>query len=222
MPHSVDQHSAAKVPFCVCTPDVIRLIHYGYIASSPDIPRTAFSIRLLQFHDFLWQSAVVSASSFVQALSRFLETRSSTPLYARGSKYRKRNLRVPFSHSVDLFARIQVLQKKIIDDGLEHASTDQWANKCPRCFGPREHEVKADAQEPDFIIALDGNFQQRHYAYASKDNPPESKYPSSFIPPSKIINIANTFAATDTSAVGIDVRCSFCHSPNVTYIKLIA
>jgi hypothetical protein len=62
-------------------------------------------------------------------------------------------------------------------------------------------------------MALDGNFQQRHYAYASKDNPPESKYPHAFIPPSRIVADAVTFAATDSAAEGIDVSdlCSKNH-----------
>ncbi|PLW38044.1 hypothetical protein PCANC_14574 [Puccinia coronata f. sp. avenae] len=60
-------------------------------------------------------------------------------------------------------------------------------------------------------MALDGNFQQRHYAYASKDNPPESKYPHAFIPPSRIVANAVTFAATDSAAEGIDPPCADSH-----------
>ncbi|KAA1116602.1 hypothetical protein PGT21_020063 [Puccinia graminis f. sp. tritici] len=152
---------------------VVRLIHYGYIASSPDVPRTAFSIRLLEFHDCIWKTAVVSTTSFVQALSTFLSQRNTAPIYARGSNYRKRNLR------------------------------------CPRCFGPSEHENKSDPNEPTVIIALDGNFQQRHYAYASKDNPSENNYPHRFLQPSNITSIANSFEATEASAVGIDASGSF-------------
>ncbi|PLW37970.1 hypothetical protein PCASD_10036 [Puccinia coronata f. sp. avenae] len=60
-------------------------------------------------------------------------------------------------------------------------------------------------------MALDGNFQQRHYAYASKDNPPEDRYPQAFIPPSKIAANAVTFTATDSAAQGIDPPCSDSH-----------
>ncbi|PLW33843.1 hypothetical protein PCASD_15868 [Puccinia coronata f. sp. avenae] len=60
-------------------------------------------------------------------------------------------------------------------------------------------------------MALDGNFQQRHYAYASKDNPPEDRYPQAFIPPSKIAADAVTFTATDSAAQGIDPPCSDSH-----------
>ncbi|EFP81539.1 uncharacterized protein PGTG_07788 [Puccinia graminis f. sp. tritici CRL 75-36-700-3] len=199
---------------CTCDPINVQersMDLFDIISSSPDVPRTAFSIRLLQFHELLWQTAVVSTSSFVQALSAFLEMRSDTPLYARGGNYRKRNLRVPLSHSIDMFSRIRLIQQKILIEGLQLSQNDQWANQCPRCFGPNQHEVKSHPKEPDIIIALDGNFQQRHYAYASKDNPPESHYPRSFVKPSKITNVADTLTATDASAVGIDPPCADVH-----------
>jgi hypothetical protein len=186
-------------------PDVVRLIHYGYIASSSDEPRTAFSIRLLQFHEVLWKIAVISTSSFVQALTSFLDTHTEVAMYARGGKYRKRNLRVPFSHSREFFSQIQVLQKQMLLDGLQLSRVEQWASQCPRCFGPSEDEIKINPNEPNVIVTLDGNFQQRHYAYASKDNPPENKYPHRFLLPSKITSVANNFEATESSAVGIDV-----------------
>ncbi|WAR58145.1 hypothetical protein PtB15_5B377 [Puccinia triticina] len=200
------RHSADEVPFCKCIPDIVRLIHYGYIASSPEQPRTAFSIRLLQFHHKLWQSSALSTTSFVKALSLFLDNRNADKCYARGKKYQKRNLRVPFTCSVDLYSRIQINQKKILSDGMQLTQREKWAIKCPRCFGPQECEIKGHPDEPDVIIAMDGNFQQRHYAYASKDNPPESKYPSSFIPPSGIALDATQFSATKGAAVGIDLN----------------
>ncbi|PLW36396.1 hypothetical protein PCASD_13696, partial [Puccinia coronata f. sp. avenae] len=190
---------------------VVRLVHCGYFACSPDKPRTAFSIPVMQFHHFLWETAVLSTYSFVKALSTFLDSRSKLPLYARGSRHKKRNLRVPFSHSVELYSRVLQLSNSIHTQGLSLSTTDQWASKCPRCFGPREGEVKVDESEPDIIMALDGNFQQRHYAYASKDNPPESKYPHAFIPPSRIVADAVTFAATDSAAEGIDPPCADSH-----------
>ncbi|EFP90354.2 uncharacterized protein PGTG_16114 [Puccinia graminis f. sp. tritici CRL 75-36-700-3] len=202
---------AAPVPFCKCLPDVVRLIHYGYLACSPEKPRTAFSIPLIQFHHLLWQSAVVSTTGFVKAISAFLDSRSQTPSYARGSKYRKRNLRVPFSYSADLYSRILLNQKKIFNDGLQLTKTEQWANQCPRCFGSSEHEIKVNPNEPDIILALDGNFQQRHYAYASKDNPPDAQYPPSFIPPSDISVDARSFVSTEVSAIGIDPPCADTH-----------
>ncbi|WAQ84805.1 hypothetical protein PtA15_5A378 [Puccinia triticina] len=91
-------------------------------------------------------------------------------------------------------------------DDIRTRKREKWAIKCPCCFGPQECEIKGHPDKPDVIIAMDGNFQQRHYAYASKDNPPESKYPSSFIPPSGIALDATQFSATKGAAVGIDLE----------------
>ncbi|KAA1110447.1 hypothetical protein PGT21_021725 [Puccinia graminis f. sp. tritici] len=199
------------IPFCKCMPDVVRLIHYGFFASSADKPRTAFSIRLIQFHHNLWQSAVISSSAFVKAISTFLDSRSSRMLFARGNKFRKRNLLVPFSFSADLFSRILVREKKILNDGLELSKAELWANKCPRCFGPSLHEVKSNPNEPDVIIAMDGNFQQRHYSHASKDVPSEDQYPVDFIPPSALNTDVEAVESTEAEAIGIDPPCSDSH-----------
>ncbi|KNF04133.1 hypothetical protein PSTG_02837 [Puccinia striiformis f. sp. tritici PST-78] len=40
--------------FCKCTNDAARLIYHGYLAASPQIPQTAFSLPLLTFHNSLW------------------------------------------------------------------------------------------------------------------------------------------------------------------------
>jgi hypothetical protein len=98
---------------------------------------------------------------------------------------------------------------------MQLTPTDEWAAKCPRCFGPQQYENKAHPDEPDVIIAMDGNFQQRHYAYASKDNPPESKYPSCFICPSRIAPDATLFTTTEAAAVGIDVSSCFTSCYNI-------
>jgi hypothetical protein len=65
--------------------------------------------------------------------------------------------------------------------------------------------MKQNHNEPDIIIGLDGNFQQRHYAYASKDNPSKAQYPPSFIVTSKISPDALLISATDSAAFGTDV-----------------
>jgi hypothetical protein len=188
---------------------VIRLIQCGYFAASADMPRTAFSIRLIQFHHFIWQTSVVSATAFVKGLLAFLDTRSDRPLFSRSQHLRKQNLCIPLSFAVDLFSRISVIEKKILNNGLALTKVDQWANKCPRCFGPNINENKGGINEPDFIIALDGNFQQRHYAHASKDNPREDQYPPSFVLPSKTVIDCQAVEESESLAQGIDVSLWF-------------
>ncbi|WAR57013.1 hypothetical protein PtB15_8B57 [Puccinia triticina] len=107
--------------------------------------------------------------------------------------------------------KLDLIDITIQDDGLNSSASDRWASKCPRCFGPKEGEIKAHPHEPDMIVALDGNFQQRHYAYASKDNPAEHQYPDSFIRPSQIAADAVLFTATNSAAAGIDPPCSDSH-----------
>ncbi|KAA1092616.1 hypothetical protein PGT21_008550 [Puccinia graminis f. sp. tritici] len=199
------------IAFCKCTPDPIRLMHHGYFACSVEKPRSAFSIRLVQYHHLLWQASAVSTSAFIQSISTFLDNRSDSPLLNRGSNWKRRQLRVPFTNCIDLYRRILNSQRKLLEDGLQLTKADKWASKCPRCFGPSQTEIKQDTEEPDVIVAMDGNFQQRHYAYASKDEPREDQYPHSFLPPSKISSDVLAIEETEASAVGINPPCSDQH-----------
>ncbi|POV99886.1 hypothetical protein PSHT_13345 [Puccinia striiformis] len=163
-----------SIKFCKCTPDVVRLIQEGFFACSADKPRTAFSIRLVQYHHHLWQASAVATSAFIKSLTSFLDSCNRQPLLIRGSKHKRRELRVPFSHCIDLYLRILTNSKKLFEDGLRLSPIDKWANKCPRCFGPIQNEVKQNPAEPDVNLNMDGNFQQRHYCHASI-NPPCSE-----------------------------------------------
>jgi hypothetical protein len=58
-----------KQKFCKCLPDVVRLLTMGYIASSPICPRTAFSVRLLHFHNLAWQWCNVATFPFTNMLA---------------------------------------------------------------------------------------------------------------------------------------------------------
>ncbi|POW01792.1 hypothetical protein PSTT_12273 [Puccinia striiformis] len=206
----IQQHAGLLVKFCKCTPDVIRLIHYGYFACSADKPRTAFSIRLVQYHHILWQASAVPASAFIESLSSFLDTRTTSPLFNRGSNHKRRELRVPFTLCVDLYIRILNKSRKIYEDGLGFTSIDKWASKCPRCFGPILNEVR-NPGEATFHLSMDGNFQQRHYAHSSKDCPVEDQYPELFLRPSQITTDIEQLAATDAVATGINPPCSETH-----------
>ncbi|OAV88072.1 hypothetical protein PTTG_29162 [Puccinia triticina 1-1 BBBD Race 1] len=199
-----------SIPFCNCTPDVIRLLHYGFVASSAKQPRTAFSIPLLQFHYKLWQSTNVSTSGFTKALSSFLDSQHKKPLLACGST-KSRNFRLPFTYSSDLYCRILILKEQLLQEGLQTTNKQKWASKCPRCFGPRENEVKVDPDEPDFIIAMDGNYQQRHYAHASKDSPSNAQYLPTFLPPSEVNTSKALCESTDANVSGIEDPCALAH-----------
>ncbi|KAI7943773.1 hypothetical protein MJO28_011301 [Puccinia striiformis f. sp. tritici] len=200
-----------SIKFCKCTPDVVRLIQEGFFACSADKPRTAFSIRLVQYHHHLWQASAVATSAFIKSLTSFLDSCNRQPLLIRGSKHKRRELWVPFSHCIDLYLRILTNSKKLFEDGLRLSPIDKWANKCPRCFGPIQNEVKQNPAEPDVNLNMDGNFQQRHYCHASKDCPRNDQYPALFLPPSKIASDIEQLTATKDAATGINPPCSEMH-----------
>ncbi|EGG10933.1 uncharacterized protein MELLADRAFT_102733 [Melampsora larici-populina 98AG31] len=135
--------SSYQFTFCKCCPDVIRLLYAGYFASSPSQPHTAFSIPLIQFHNRLWQTSALSTSSFIDALGGFLDDRSASPLYGqlRNGTICKRELRKPITHSIDLYRRILYHQELLYIEGLELSLLEVYADKCSRCFGPREGEI---------------------------------------------------------------------------------
>jgi hypothetical protein len=84
-------------------------------------------------------------------------------------------------------------------------STNGLTN-APIALDPAKMKSKTiNPSEPEFMIAMDGNFQQHHYAYASKDEPREDQYPSMFIPPSKIAVDMQAISPSEHQAVGINV-----------------
>lgn len=180
-----------RVTFCDCIPDVIRLLHLGYISGSPHFPHTGFSVRLVQFHHHLWNHTVVSTTGFIDALMAFLDERcpsrlSPRPIRGKQSKNVNWSLRRPFTQAIDIHRWILSSKQSLYEEGVQLSPLDISAAWCPLCFGPAEGKVKASPSEPDFIIAMDGNFQHRHQSHASKDSPQEDDYPKSFIPPSKL------------------------------------
>ncbi|KAG0151945.1 hypothetical protein CROQUDRAFT_86156 [Cronartium quercuum f. sp. fusiforme G11] len=67
-------NSNKLIKFCDCMPKAVQLLHHGYFPSSPQKPQTAFSIQLIQFHHELWNTSIISTTSFVTALMAYLRT----------------------------------------------------------------------------------------------------------------------------------------------------
>ncbi|EGG02444.1 uncharacterized protein MELLADRAFT_110146 [Melampsora larici-populina 98AG31] len=207
-------HFQAEIIFCSCMPRPVRLLHYGYIASSPQFPKTAFSIPLLQFHHHLRNETVVASTGFVNALFRFLKSRSdrsNTNMKPKNTKYESlihdRDLRKQFTQSVDMYQAIILCTKRIYKEGLKLSNAQLLADQCARCFGPAINETKISPQEPDVIIALDGNFQHRHYTRSSKDNPTEEEYPDIFIKPLCMKKNEIIQNSTETQVKDIKITC---------------
>lgn len=195
------------IVFCGCLDDSVRLLYLGYLPSSPTLPRTAFSIRTLQLHHQLWKTSALSTSSFIEGMSAFLDTRCHSRLNARSGNHNDRNLRSAFTQSVDLYRGILRQQDKLYQEGMMLTAPQLWADKCPRCFGPSNGEVKVPPDEPHTIVAMDGNFQHRHNTYASKDSPKDEDYPASFLPPSQINSAQRVFSLTDPR--GKDIKVTY-------------
>ncbi|OWZ60950.1 hypothetical protein AYX14_07037 [Cryptococcus neoformans] len=60
-----DNHCYESVPFCNCIPDPVRLLARGFIAVSPDTPKTAISISLVQFFETIWESVPIQPTEYV-------------------------------------------------------------------------------------------------------------------------------------------------------------
>ncbi|KGB78370.1 hypothetical protein CNBG_3932 [Cryptococcus deuterogattii R265] len=65
-----DNHCYESVPFCKCIPDPVRLLARGFIAVSPDTPKTAISISLVQYFERIRESVPMSVSGFAEGLWR--------------------------------------------------------------------------------------------------------------------------------------------------------
>ncbi|PLW46295.1 hypothetical protein PCASD_03787 [Puccinia coronata f. sp. avenae] len=85
----LDRYHAFQIPFCQCTPHAIRLLHYGFISSLVKLPRTAFSVPLIQLHYKLWQAASISTYGFLKGLNSFLDSCHKELLLAQGSTKRR-------------------------------------------------------------------------------------------------------------------------------------
>ncbi|KNZ51830.1 hypothetical protein VP01_3791g2 [Puccinia sorghi] len=170
--------------------------------AGPAQPQTAFPIHLIQYHHFLWHTAVISASSFVKAQLAFLNSCRKHLIFSDSGTFQRRNLNVTFSYSANLYSRILGFQNKMLAEGLKLSSSDQWASKCAQCFGPRCNKEKVHNKEPDIILATSPVIT--------------STCPTSFnfIKPLEIATDAPNVQDTQISAQGVDIRLIYsCFTP---------
>ncbi|EGG00551.1 uncharacterized protein MELLADRAFT_111785 [Melampsora larici-populina 98AG31] len=104
----------------------------------------------------------------------------------------------------NMYRSIMLCTKKIYNEGLTLSNAQLLADRCGRCFGPAINEEHLP-QEPHVIVALDGNFQHRHYTQSSKDNPTEDEYPEIFIKPSDMKKHEILQHSTEAQAKNIKV-----------------
>ncbi|EGG02521.1 uncharacterized protein MELLADRAFT_66335 [Melampsora larici-populina 98AG31] len=107
-----------------------------------------------------------------------------------------------------MYRSIMLCMKKIYNEGLTLSNAQLLADRCGRCFGPAINEEHLP-QEPHVIVALDGNFQHRHYTQSSKDNPTEDEYPEIFIKPSDMKKHEILQHSTEAQAKNIKCQLNF-------------
>lgn len=197
--------------FCPCQPDQVRLIHMGYIGGSPMYPELAFSLRLLRLHDSIWKYCSIRTDPFARALELFhrpthlfLEDITLKVflfglifflLFFLFISYFSFILPKPYpqtrrwgrslSAAVDGYRHIIRLKKELEVRALKLTSIEKLRANCPRCFGPSD--VCKIKEEPDYIVCIDGNFQQRRHKDASVEHHEiEIKYPTLFLHPNHV------------------------------------
>ncbi|OAV84746.1 hypothetical protein PTTG_31096, partial [Puccinia triticina 1-1 BBBD Race 1] len=84
-------------------------------------------------------------------------------------------MRKPFSSAIDLYRALENKSTELVYNVLQLEPQEILATEsCPACFGPCPPNAKdyPDATRDKLIVCLDGNFQHRHHANASKDYRP--------------------------------------------------
>ncbi|KAA1091314.1 hypothetical protein PGT21_031113 [Puccinia graminis f. sp. tritici] len=135
-----------KFRFCPCTPDPVLLLANRYLLCTPIVPQTAFSIRLLNFYDLLWNVCNTHATPFCKVLQTWNEA-ISVRLFAKNSK-RPRDLRRNLVGSINAYQTLKSMQRNLVQT-VTHSTQPSDTNK--------------------IFICLDGNFQHRHHERASKN-----------------------------------------------------
>ncbi|KAH9808233.1 hypothetical protein DFH28DRAFT_910425, partial [Melampsora americana] len=103
----LSRFESRPVRFCHCLPEPVQLVYQGYLPASPQQPRTAFFIPLLQIYQNLWQTSVSAATSWIEGYMNFLDGRSEKEDTARGSDgTRRRDLCDPFLSATNIYSRI--------------------------------------------------------------------------------------------------------------------
>ncbi|PLW16317.1 hypothetical protein PCASD_18708 [Puccinia coronata f. sp. avenae] len=188
--------------FCKCTPDIVRLLALGYVASSPVRPKTAFSVRLLKFHNLAWQWCNVATLPFTELLSRWVEEHSGKLHFTD----KRRDLRKNLSASVDIFRTLLLMTSEVVNRSLCLTKTETLARtNCAGCFGPTSPEdthTPRSSVKDSLVVCLDGNFQHRHNAKAGASAP--LSIPPVFLEPERVDSMRDDIANLATLDEPVD------------------
>ncbi|KAH9817361.1 hypothetical protein DFH28DRAFT_1124760 [Melampsora americana] len=125
----------------------------------------------------------VRLAPFVESLDEYLDAQNSI-FFVKG-KDQRCDLRTCFSEAVDVYREMIRLEEEMATRALKLTALDELADNCPSCFGPKVPGLRDG--EPDLIICLDANFQQRrHLAASAAWRGDTGILPSLFIPPADV------------------------------------
>ncbi|KAK4699766.1 hypothetical protein P7C70_g6489, partial [Phenoliferia sp. Uapishka_3] len=190
------------VNFCGCKNDSLRLLAMGYVASSPDVPTTAFSVVLLEEFMATWRVAPVSMTGWIEGKWEFHRERLGV-LSGLGSMQEK-DPGGAFREAVRVYRDLQLLEQKLISITLSETERDVQAKRCPACFGPRVDEPLGPASA---LLCIDGNFQHYRKATAAKYDYRHHRYPL-FLPQRYMDEAKAKVAATEAHKALDDEACS--------------
>ncbi|KAH9817363.1 hypothetical protein DFH28DRAFT_1124762 [Melampsora americana] len=154
-----------EVEFCSCTPDQVRLINQGYLGGSPANPETAFSLRLLRLYHLSWKYCHAKIQPFSLMIDELLDAHNPKILVPGTTE--PRLWRKPLSAAVYCYRQILKMIEDLEARSLSLTPLELLASNCPRCFGPAG--ASGIQKGPQFVVCVDGNFQQRCHESASKN-----------------------------------------------------
>ncbi|KAH9814973.1 hypothetical protein DFH28DRAFT_1221503 [Melampsora americana] len=199
-PRTVDvldilSRSQVEINFCACSPnDQVRLLQAGYIGGSPQTPRAAISIRLVRTYHILWKHCTQRYKPFSEALNEILDP--AFPLLVDEEHKQVTHWNRQISQAVDAYRAMLTMEENSTVIALELSVLAEMACTCPACFGPGVSKLPNG--EPDVVVCMDCNFQQRRHLAASVERTLPT-YPSLFIPPERVESMRQKMEATDTA-----------------------
>ncbi|KAI7956930.1 hypothetical protein MJO28_004025 [Puccinia striiformis f. sp. tritici] len=154
---------------------------------------------------------------FSQSIDEFLDANNPLILVNHGgmdeeTSYVVRQWRQTMSSAVDAYREMLRREKNFTERLLKMQPIDKLSDICPKCFGPlvlgkKEHE-------PDYILCMDANFQQRRHVASSVEIHSKPETPSLFIDPDKVQLMENGMKEDNQEGESVDQmdRCTEQHT----------
>ncbi|KAH9822492.1 hypothetical protein DFH28DRAFT_1049759 [Melampsora americana] len=194
--HCKPGRNQIELDFCSCTPnDQVRLLLAGYIGGSAQRPETAISIRLVRTFHTLWKWCILRYASFSEAWNEILDPAFPSFIHTQDKQITQWNRQL--SQAVDAYRAMLTMEEATTVDALKLEEVDQLACICPPCFGPGIKSLPNG--EPDIVVCIDCNFQQRRHLAASVEKTLPVT-PSLFIPPEQLESMRQSIDSNPTQA----------------------